>query len=221
MNVGVLVSGRGTNLQALLDADLSPAVITKVISNRPGAAALARAEAAGVPAQVIDHKGFADRAAFEDALLVALGDVELVVLAGFMRVLTPRFIDAFPLRIVNTHPALLPAFPGNDAAAQAIAHGVKLAGVTVHFVDAGVDTGPIIAQRAVPVLVDDTADTLHHRIQVEEHRLLPRVVTALAAGRITCEGRRVRVAPAGLAAPPREQSSQGPHPAQNFADELL
>jgi phosphoribosylglycinamide formyltransferase-1 len=193
MKVGVLVSGRGTNLQALLDADLSPAVITRVISNRPGAAALGRAEAAGVPAQVIDHKAYADRAAFEDALLFALRDVELVVLAGFMRVLTARFIDAFPLRIVNTHPALLPAFPGTDAAAQAIAHGVKLSGVTVHFVDAGVDTGPIIAQHAVPVLPDDTAETLQHRIQAEEHRLLPRVVRALAAGRITCEGRRVAI----------------------------
>ena len=193
MKVGVLVSGNGTNLQALLDADLAPAWIVKVISNRPGVRALERAEARGVPHQVIDHKTFADRGAFEDALLAALADVELVVLAGFMRVLTPKFIDAFPLRIVNTHPALLPAFPGTNAAAQAIASGVKLSGVTVHFVDSGVDTGPIIAQRAVPVLADDTAESLHHRIQVEEHRLLPRVVRALAAGRITCEGRRVSI----------------------------
>ncbi len=193
MKVGVLVSGRGTNLQALLDADLAPAVITKVISNRPGVQALDRAAAAGIPAEVVDHKVFLDRASFEAALLEALGDVELIVLAGFMRVLTPKFVDAFPLRIVNTHPALLPAFPGTGAAAQAIAYGVKVSGVTVHFVDGGVDTGPIIAQRAVPVLLDDTASVLQHRIQAEEHRLLPRVVRALAAGRITCEGRRVSI----------------------------
>jgi phosphoribosylglycinamide formyltransferase-1 len=194
---GVLVSGRGTNLQALLDAPLAPAEIAVVVSNRPDAPALDRARAAGVPAIVVDHKAHASRDAFEVALLDALAAhrVEAVVLAGFMRILGARFIDAFPLGIVNTHPALLPAFPGVDAAAQAIAHGVKLAGVTVHFVDHGVDTGPIIAQRAVPVLPGDDAASLHHRIQREEHRLLPRVVQALAAGRITCEGRRVTIAP--------------------------
>ena len=195
MKLGVLVSGRGTNLQALLDADLAPAEIAVVISNRPGAPALDRARAAGVPAVVVDHKGFAGRDAFEAALVAELAahHVEAVVLAGFMRILGARFIEAFPGRIVNTHPALLPAFPGVDAPAQAIAHGVKLSGVTVHLVDAGVDTGPIIAQRAVPVLPGDTAETLHARIQVEEHRLLPRVVQALAAGRITCEGRHVAI----------------------------
>ncbi|MCA9677982.1 MAG: phosphoribosylglycinamide formyltransferase [Kofleriaceae bacterium] len=200
MRVAVLVSGRGTNLQALLDAEargeLAPAEIVCVVSNRPGAAALERARAAGKPAITIDHKAFADRAGFEDALLEALAGhgADAVVLAGFMRVLTPRFVDAYPSRIVNTHPALSPAFPGTDAAGQALRHGVKLTGVTVHFVDAGVDTGPIIAQRAVPVLPGDDAATLQHRIQAEEHRLLPRVVRALAAGRITCEGRRVDVA---------------------------
>jgi phosphoribosylglycinamide formyltransferase-1 len=197
MRFAALVSGRGTNLQALLDAPLAPAEIAVVVSNRPDAYALERARAAGVPAIVVDHKAHASRDAFEAALLdvLAAHRVEAVVLAGFMRILGARFVDAFPLRIVNTHPALLPAFPGVDAAAQAIAHGVKLAGVTVHFVDGGVDTGPIIAQRAVPVLPDDDAASLHHRIQREEHRLLPRVVQALAAGRITCEGRRVTIAP--------------------------
>lgn len=195
MKLGVLVSGAGTNLQALLDADLSPGEIAVVISNRPDAYALERAKAAGVPAVVIDHKAFPSRDAFEVVVLAELAarGVEAIVLAGFMRILGDRFVAAFPGRIVNTHPALLPAFPGVDAPAQAIAHGVRLSGVTVHFVDGGVDTGPIIAQRAVPVLPGDTAESLHARIQIEEHRLLPRVVQALAAGRITCEGRRVSI----------------------------
>ncbi|MBL8619802.1 MAG: phosphoribosylglycinamide formyltransferase [Myxococcales bacterium] len=203
MKVGVLVSGRGTNLGALLAAEaagaLAPATIAVVISNRPGALALDRAAAAGKPAVTIDHKAFADRAAFERALLAELArhEVEAVVLAGFMRVLTTTFIERFPLRIVNTHPALLPAFPGVDAPAQALAHGAKVTGVTVHFVDGGVDTGPIIAQRAVPILAADDAAALHHRIQVEEHRLLPAVVQALAAGRVAVAGRVVTVAPGG------------------------
>jgi phosphoribosylglycinamide formyltransferase-1 len=200
VRVGVLVSGRGTNLAALLAAEeagtLAPAEIVAVISNRPGVRALDLARDAARPAVVIDHKRFgADRAGFEQALLAALAgfDVVAVVLAGFMRVLTATFVDAFPQRIVNTHPALLPAFPGTDAPAQAIAHGVKVAGVTVHFVDGGVDTGPIIAQRAVPVLPGDDAASLHQRIQVEEHRLLPAVVRALAQGRLVCEGRIVAI----------------------------
>lgn len=203
MKVGVLVSGRGTNLGALLAAEaagaLAPATIAVVISNRPGAFALERAAAAGKPAVTIDHKAFADRGGFEQALLAELArhDVDAVVLAGFMRVLTATFIERFPLRIVNTHPALLPAFPGVDAPAQALAHGAKVTGVTVHFVDGGVDTGPIIAQRAVPILAADDAAALHHRIQVEEHRLLPAVVQALAAGRVAVAGRVVTVAPGG------------------------
>jgi phosphoribosylglycinamide formyltransferase-1 len=203
MKIGVLVSGRGTNLGALLAAEaagaLAPATIAVVIANRPGAPALDRAVAAGKPAVTIDHKAFADRAAFERALLAELArhEVEAVVLAGFMRVLTATFIDRFPRAIVNTHPALLPAFPGVDAPAQALAHGAKVTGVTVHFVDGGVDTGPIIAQRAVPILAADDAAALHHRIQVEEHRLLPAVVQALAAGRIAVAGRVVTVAPGG------------------------
>ena len=203
MKVGVLVSGRGTNLGALLAAEaagaLAPATIAVVISNRPGAPALDRAAAAGKPAVTIDHKAFPDRGSFEEALLAELArhQVEVVVLAGFMRVLTATFIARFPLRIVNTHPALLPAFPGVDAPAQALAHGAKVTGVSVPFVDAGVDTGPIIAQRAVPVLPTDDAAALHHRIQLEEHRLLPAVVQALAAGRVAVAGRVVTVAPGG------------------------
>ena len=197
MKIGVLVSGSGTNLQALLDAqargELAPAEIAVVISNKPGVPALGRAAAAGVPAEVVEHRGL-DRAAFEAKLHEALAQrgVEVVVLAGFMRVLTAELVDRYPLRIINTHPSLLPAFPGLDAPAQALAHGAKLSGVTIHFVDASLDGGPIIAQASVPVLDDDDARALHTRIQREEHRLLPIVVRSLAAGQLSCQGRLVR-----------------------------
>jgi phosphoribosylglycinamide formyltransferase-1 len=199
MRIAVLVSGSGTNLQALLDAQaagaLAPATIAVVVSNRPGVAALDRAAKAGVPAAVVDHKAHATREAFEDALLAAIAphQIDAVVLAGFMRVLTARFLDRFPGRIVNTHPSLLPAFAGAHAARDAIAHGVKLTGMTIHFVDATLDGGPIIAQRAVAVLDGDDAATLQRRIQLEEHRLLPRVVQLLARGLLVCKGRRVVV----------------------------
>ena len=191
MTVGVLVSGEGTNLQALIDAGIPIAV---VISNRESVPALARARSAGIPATTIDHRG-RSREAFEDALHAELHahGAYAVALAGFMRVLTPHFVDRYPLRIVNTHPSLLPAFPGADAVAQALAHGVKLSGVSVHFVDHSLDGGPIIAQAAVPVLPGDTAAALHARIRVEEHRLLPEVVRALLAGRLSCQGRTVVV----------------------------
>ena len=170
----------------------APAAIATVVSNRADAPALERAVRAGVPAEVVDHRGL-PREAFEDRLLAVLGarGVDAVVLAGFMRVLTAHFVDRFPLRIVNTHPSLLPAFPGVDAVARAIAHGVKLTGVTVHFVDASLDGGPIIAQRAVPILDDDDAPALHRRIQTEEHALLPEVVRRLALGDLSCKGRVV------------------------------
>lgn len=192
MRFAVLVSGAGTNLQALLDADLAPAVIAVVVSNNPNALALERARAAGIPTVVVDHRG-RDRAVFEDDLLATLGAhrIEAIVLAGFMRVLSPRFVGAYAMRIINTHPSLLPAFPGLGAPAQAIAYGVKLAGATIHFVDGSVDGGPVIAQVAVPVLADDDADSLHARIQQEEHRLLPDVVRRMASRRLTCEGRVV------------------------------
>ena len=197
MRVGVLVSGSGTNLQALLDAeargDLAPAELAAVVSNRPDAAALERAVAAGKQKLIVDHKAFATREAFEDELLNVLDQrrVELVVLAGFMRVLTARFLDRFPLRVINTHPSLLPAFPGIDAPAQAIAHGVKVSGVTIHFVDSSLDGGPIITQVPVAVFPADDAASLHARIQAEEHRLLPDVVRRLAAGLYSCQGRQV------------------------------
>jgi phosphoribosylglycinamide formyltransferase 1 len=195
MRIGVLVSGTGTNLQALIDAQaagaLAPAELAVVISNKPGVAALDRAARAAIPAEVVEHGS--ERAAFEDRLLAVLAAhrVEAVVLAGFMRVLTAHFIARFPLRIVNTHPSLLPAFPGVDAAAQAVAYGVKLSGATVHFVDASLDGGPIIAQVAVAVEPGDDAHALQARIQREEHRLLPAIVQRLAAGQLSCEGRVV------------------------------
>lgn len=187
MIVGVLVSGSGTNLQALLDAEargeLAPAQIAIVVSNNPAAPALARATAAGKPALAIDHRGMS-REAFEDLVVAALANVQLVVLAGFMRVLTPHFLARFPGRVINTHPSLLPAFPGMDAVGQAISAGATESGVTVHVVEPVVDSGPILAQVRVPVMPGDTSGTLHGRIQTEEHRLLPRIVREIAAGQI-------------------------------------
>lgn len=183
VTIGVLVSGTGTNLQALLDAEaqgaLAPAAIRVVICNNPGAPAIARAAASNKETHVVDHRG-RPRMEFETAVLEALGAVDLVVLAGFMRVLTTHFLDRFPRRVVNTHPSLLPAFPGINAPAQAIAAGATTTGVTVHFVNATVDGGPIIAQAAVDVLANDTPAALHARIQAEEHKLLPRIVRELA-----------------------------------------
>lgn len=197
MKLAVLVSGEGTNLQALIDAQadgkLAPGVLSLVICNNPGAPALARAAAAKLPAEVVDHRGV-ERSAFEDRMLALLAEhaIDAVILAGFMRVLTPHFIDRFPLRIVNTHPSLLPAFPGRDAVGQALAHGVKVSGVTIHFVDTSLDGGPIIAQDPVPVFEGDDAERLHSRIQSAEHRLLPEMVQRLAAGKLSCQGRTVR-----------------------------
>ena len=199
MRFAVLVSGQGTNLQALLDAaargNLAPAEIALVLSNKPDAPALARAAAAGVATAVVDHRGHPDRRAFEEAMLAVLrrAEIEAIVLAGFMRILTEHFVSAFPQRILNTHPALCPAFPGVNAPQQALDYGVKVTGCTVHLVDAGVDTGPIVAQAAVPVLDGDDAASLHDRIRAHEHRLLPEATRLLAAGRLAVEGRRVRI----------------------------
>ncbi len=196
MKVGVLVSGNGTNLQALLDAEaageLAPATIALVISNKPDVPALYRADNAGVPSKVVDHRGL-ERVAFEDELLAVLDAhrIEGVVLAGFMRVLTAHFLDRYPLRVINTHPSILPAFPGVDAVGQALAHGAKLTGVSIHFVDASLDGGPIIAQAAVAIEPDDDTATLQERIQREEHRLLPAIVRSLARGELSCQGRVV------------------------------
>jgi len=196
MRCAVFVSGEGTTLQALLDAEalgvLAPAEIACVLSNRPEAPALQRAVAANKPTVVINHRDYDDREAFERAILgeLEVHRVEAIVLAGFMRILTDLFVGAFPYRIVNTHPSLLPAFPGMHAAQQALDHGAKLTGCTIHFVERGVDTGAIIAQAPVAI-GDDDAASLQRRIQVEERRLLVEVVQLLAAGRLVVVGRRV------------------------------
>jgi phosphoribosylglycinamide formyltransferase-1 len=192
ITLGVLVSGGGTNLQAILDAVAAgtlDASIAVVISNVPGAGALARAEKARVPVVVLDHRAYADRASFDAAIVQELEQrgVDYVVLAGFMRLITPTLLDAFPMRVINVHPALLPAFPGVNAQAQALRYGVRVAGCTVHFVDAGTDTGPIIAQAVVPVLDGDDEHALKERILVQEHALLPQVLQWCAEGRVTLE----------------------------------
>jgi phosphoribosylglycinamide formyltransferase-1 len=206
IKLGVLVSGGGTNLQAILDAvtkKVLDAEVSLVLSNRPAVGALDRATRAGVATRVIEHRPFASREAFDQAVVEALREhgVEWVVLAGFMRIVTPVLLDAFPHRVLNIHPALLPAFPGAHAQADALAYGVRVTGCTVHLVDAGTDTGPIVAQAVVPVEDGDTVDTLSARILAQEHALLPAVLQWIAEGRVTVvpcdDGRRaqVRVAP--------------------------
>ena len=195
--VAVLVSGSGSNLQALLDASAGDpgfgSRIVVVISDRPGVSALERATRAGVPAEVVRWVEFGDRESFSVAICDTAEryGAEALILAGFMRILSPTAIDRYPNRIINIHPALLPAFPGAHAVPAALAHGVKVSGVSVHFVDDEVDHGPIIAQRAVPVQADDSEETLHARIRKEEHLLFPQVVKAFAAGRLRVDGRRV------------------------------
>lgn len=199
MNVAVLVSGSGTNLQAILDAgrrgELGGARVVVVVSNVAGVRALERAQAAGVATEVLPHKQFASRQAFDEALVALLRrhQVELVALAGFMRIVTPTLLQAFPQRVVNIHPSLLPAFPGVHAQQQALDYGVRVTGCTVHLVDEGCDTGPILMQAAVPVLDGDDVAALTARILVEEHKLYPAALRALADGRVTVEGRRVTI----------------------------
>jgi phosphoribosylglycinamide formyltransferase 1 len=193
--IAVLVSGSGTNLQALMDAAAEPgyaAEVRVVISDRPGIGALQRAHAGGIATEVI--RWDADRERCTEAVCAAAQrhGAAALVLAGFMRILSPLALDRFPGAILNIHPALLPSFPGAHAVPQALAHGVKLSGVTVHFVDEEVDHGPIIHQEAVPVEPDDDELSLNERIQWVEHRLYPQVVDAFAAGRITVDGRIVR-----------------------------
>ncbi len=198
--MGVLISGSGSNLQALLDASADPtypAEIAVVLSNRADAYGLHRARAAGVPAEVWPHRDAPSRAAYDARLVERLRahDVEWVCLAGFMRLVTPTLLGAFPWRVLNIHPGLLPAFPGLHAQAQALAAGVKIAGCTVHLVDSGADTGPIVAQAAVPVLPDDDEAALSARILAQEHRLYPEALRAAVEGRIKLVDGRVQVAP--------------------------
>jgi phosphoribosylglycinamide formyltransferase 1 len=200
LKLGVLVSGRGSNLQAILDgrrAGRLDADVKVVVSNQPDAKALERAAEAGVPTRVVPHRAYPSRDAFDAELVSVLRShgVEWVVLAGFMRVLTGRFIQAFEGRIINIHPALLPAFPGVHAQRQALEYGVKITGCTVHLIDEGVDTGPILAQRAVPVRDDDDEDALAARILEQEHDLLVGVLSAIADGTLHPDRARRRPRP--------------------------
>lgn len=198
--LGVLVSGRGSNLQVVLDACAEgrlDARVAVVISDVADAYALERARQAGVEALFLDPAGYPTRTAYQVGLARALQErgVELVVLAGFMRLVREPVLEAFAGRILNIHPALLPAFPGLHAQRQALEHGVKVAGCTVHFVTAGMDEGPIILQQSVPVLENDTEESLSARILEQEHRLLPTAIQLFAAGRLRLTGRRVEILP--------------------------
>jgi phosphoribosylglycinamide formyltransferase-1 len=194
--ISVLVSGRGSNLQSIIDAIQAgrlDADIAVVVSNRRDAYALTRARDAGIEAAYLNPKDHADRDAYDRAIVDVLKskDVGLVCLAGFMRLVGQPFLDAFPDRILNIHPSLLPAFPGLDAQRQALDHGVRVAGCTVHLVTAELDGGPIVLQSAVPVNDDDTSDSLSARILVEEHKLYPEAIALVLEGRYRLDGRRL------------------------------
>ena len=196
--LGVLCSGRGTNLQSILTAVESgqiPASIGVVLTDKPEAKALERAEKAGIPHAFIDRRAYETRRDFEEQLVSKLRqhDVSLVILAGFMRILSPYFVQQYPGRILNVHPALLPAFPGAHAHRDVLAYGVKVSGCTIHFVDEGTDSGPIILQAAVPVLPEDTEETLAERVLDEEHRLYPRAIALCVKGQLRVEGRHVHI----------------------------
>ncbi len=193
MRVGVLLSGRGSNLQALLDAGAASWNVALAISNEPDAPGLARAGTAGVPTRTVPHRDFPDRPAFEEALDAALraAEIELVVLAGFMRVLGPDFVARWRDRSVNIHPSLLPAFRGLDTHRRALEAGVRWHGCTVHFVRAELDAGPIVLQAAVPVRPDDTEESLAARVLAREHHVLPMAVGWIAEGRVRVEDERV------------------------------
>jgi phosphoribosylglycinamide formyltransferase-1 len=214
IRLGVLASGGGTNLQAILDACAAgriDASVAAVVSNVPGAGALERARRAGVATEVLPSRGVADREAYDRALVDALRrhGVDLVCLAGYMRLVTPAFLRAFgPTeatrgcpRVVNVHPGLLPAFPGLHAQRQCLEYGARFAGCTVHFVDEGTDTGPVILQAVVPVLPDDTEATLAARILEQEHRIYPQAIQWFARGRLQVRGRTVHVDGARMPAP--------------------
>jgi len=197
--IGVVVSGRGSNLQSIIDHIAEGKLnveIAVVVSDHKEAFALERAAKAGIPTAVVGRKGCKDKAEFEDKIDAALREAgaEAVVLAGFMRILTGHFISRWEHKIINIHPALLPSFKGLDAQGQAVDYGVKVAGCTVHFVDEGTDTGPIILQKVVPVLDDDTEETLAARILKEEHKALPEAIQLWADGKLTIKGRKVYVA---------------------------
>jgi phosphoribosylglycinamide formyltransferase-1 len=196
LRIGVLASGRGSNFEAIVgavEAGRLPATIAVLVCDRPGAPVLDIARSRGVEAILVDPKHYPSREAHDKAAVAALEEhrVGLVCLAGYMRILSPGFVKHFEGRMLNVHPALLPAFPGLHPQRQALEHGVKVSGATVHFVDEGTDTGPIVLQAVVPVLEDDTEETLSARILREEHRIYPEAIRLFAEGRLRVEGRRV------------------------------
>jgi phosphoribosylglycinamide formyltransferase-1 len=198
LKLGVLISGNGSNLQSIIDnieKRSLKATIKIVISNNPDAYGLSRARKHSVPFIVLKHTDFKNKEDFDSELVRILKshNVDLVILAGFMRILTPVLLKAFPHKIMNIHPALLPSFPGIHGQKQAVDYGVKISGCTVHFVDEGIDTGPIIIQAAVQVLDDDTEETLAARILKEEHRIYPQAIQLFANGKVEIKGRKVRI----------------------------
>ncbi|MGH9356530.1 MAG: phosphoribosylglycinamide formyltransferase [Terriglobia bacterium] len=198
-NIGILISGRGSNFEAIahsLAGAETPARISMVISNREDAAGLDRARQMGINVRCVASQG-RQRERFELDLLAALREaaVDFICLAGFMRVLSPEFVSRYPNRILNVHPSLLPAFPGADAQRQALEHGVRISGCTVHLVDTGVDSGPIVLQAAVPVADDDTVESLSARILAQEHRIYPEALRLLVEDRLCLQGRRVLLRP--------------------------
>jgi phosphoribosylglycinamide formyltransferase-1 len=198
LRIGVLASGRGSNFEAIaraVESGLIPATLVVLVTDRPDARAVDLARAHGIEPLVLDAREYPGRDAHEKAVIGALEErgVGLVCLAGYMRLLSGAFVGHFEGRLLNIHPSLLPAFPGLHAQRQALRHGVKVAGATVHFVDEGVDTGPIVLQAAVPVSEDDTEEALSERILAEEHRIYPEAVRLFAEGRLSLEGRRVRI----------------------------
>jgi phosphoribosylglycinamide formyltransferase 1 len=196
--IAVLVSGSGTNLQAIIDAcdrREIPCHVALVVSNKEDAYGLVRAKNHGIPTEIVRHRDYPTREAFDARLVEVIRDskAELVCLAGFMRILTPVFVRAFPNRILNIHPALLPSFPGTHGQKQALEYGVRFSGCTVHFLDEGVDTGPIIVQAVVPVYDDDTEESLGARILSQEHRIYPMAIRLFFQGRLQSDGRRVKI----------------------------
>jgi len=196
--LGVLLSGSGTNMENIarhIEEGKLDASIEVVISDRKDAYGLVRAKKRGIRAVFVDPASFPDRESYDRELVRILEEhrVDLVILAGYMRLVSKPFLEAFPMKVMNIHPALLPAFPGTSGVADALEYGVKVTGVTVHFVDEGVDTGPIILQEAVPVLPTDDVDTLHQRLHQVEYRLYPEAIRLFCQGRLKVEGRKVRI----------------------------
>lgn len=193
-NIVILISGRGSNMQAVVEAAIPGARIAAVLSNRPDATGLAWAAEQGIPTAALNHRDYPDRAAFDQAMMQLIDGYapDLVLLAGFMRILTPEFCARYAGRLINIHPSLLPAFPGLHTHQRALDEGCRVAGCTIHFVTAELDNGPIIAQGVVPVLEGDNADALAARVLAVEHRLLPQAVADFVAGRLHIEGKRVR-----------------------------